>query len=60
MWKRDKSGKFIKNEMEGYTLIISFPPLKKIICWIFILIILLPWLCIAFKYDLLNLIMEKM
>ena len=49
MTKRDRAGK----------LSLTFPPFKKIICWIFIFIIPLPWLFISFKYDILNLIMKK-
>ena len=60
MPKRDKTGKFVKDESEGFKFILTFPPLKKIICWVFIFIVLLPWLCIAFKFDILNLILEKM
>ena len=59
MPKRDRTGIFIKTEVEGYTFVFTFPPLKKIFCWILLFVILLPWLCIAFKYDVLSLIMEK-
>ena len=59
MPKTDKTWKFVKVESEGYKFILAFPQLKKIICWVFIFIVLLPWICIAFKFDILNLILEK-
>ena len=59
MPKRDRTGKFIKTEEEGYKFTITFPPLKKIICWIIIVVIILPWVSIAFKFDIIHLTMEK-
>ena len=46
------------NEVEGYSLIVEFSPFKKIIYWIFLF--LFPLLFIAFKNDVLNLIMDNM
>ena len=51
MPKRDKTGKFVKVESEGYKFMLTFPPLKKIICWVFIFIdFALALHCIQVRY----------
>ena len=51
--KRDKNGRFKKNPKFE----IEFPPPKSIIKYIFILIILLPWIYLMiFKYDIVHML----
>ena len=43
--KRDKKGRFTSetDDNRGYLFTLSFPSIKNLILWTFILIILLPW-----------------
>ena len=49
---RDKSGRFIKNDVDGFHF--YFPSLKKFFYWIMLFIILFPWLVVFSKLDLLE------
>ena len=51
--KRDKNGRFKKNPKFE----IEFPPPKSIVKYIFILIILFPWIYLMiFKYDIVHML----
>ena len=49
---RDKCGRFVKNDVDGFHF--YFPPLKKILYWILLFIILFPWLIVFSKLDVLE------
>ena len=47
--KRDEKGRFAKKDEEGLEIMIGLPPLKRILTWIFIIGILMPWISIIRK-----------
>ncbi len=47
--KRDEKGRFAKKDEEGLEIMIDLPPLKRILTWIFIIGILMPWISIIRK-----------
>ena len=47
--KRDEKGRFIKKDDEGLEIMIGLPPLKKMLTWIFIIGVLMPWISILRK-----------
>ena len=49
---RDKCGRFVTNDVDGFHF--YFPPLKKILYWILLFIILFPWLIVFSKLDVLE------
>ena len=49
--ERDKNGRFSKKTDEGIKLIFDIPPIKKILIWLIIFGILLPWMSILSKFD---------
>ena len=49
---KDKCGRFVKNDVDGFHF--YFPPLKKILYWILLFIILFPWLIVFSKLDVLE------
>ena len=58
--KRDEKGRFSKKEEEGFEIMVSIPPLKKILTWILIIAILIPWISIIRKNNLVQKIMDTL
>ena len=56
--KRDEKGRFSKKEEEGFEIMVGLPPLKRILAWIFIICILMPWISIIRKNNLFQKIMD--
>ena len=56
--KRDEKGRFAKKEEEGLEIMIGLPPLKRILTWIFIIGILMPWISIIRKNNLFQKLMD--
>ena len=56
--KRDEKGRFVKKEEEGFEIMIGLPPLKRILTWIFIIGVLMPWISIIRKNNLVQKIMD--
>ena len=52
--KRDKRGRFSKeeNENEGYNLNLAFPSFRSLLCWLIIIVILLPWTVILARFNI--------
>ena len=44
--KRDEKGRFAKKEEEGLEIMIGLPPLKRMLTWIFIIGVMMPWISI--------------
>ena len=51
--KRDKKGRFTKADT-GYHLTVTFPSIKNMIFWIFIIIIVSPWALIFQRSNILQ------
>ena len=49
---RDYKGRFTKSGEDGMKLIFAFPSINKILLWILIIGILMPWISIITKLDL--------
>ncbi len=56
--ERDKNGRFSKKAEEGTKLIFDIPPIKKILIWLIIFGVLLPWMSILSKFDVLTKILN--
>ena len=56
--KRDEKGRFVKKDDEGLEIMIGLPPLKRILTWIFIIGILMPWISIIRKNNLFQKLMD--
>ena len=54
--KRDKNGRYTKED--GYSLCVSFQSIKKLVYWAFIFIVILPWLVIGSRFNLIQKIFE--
>ena len=54
--KRDKNGRFSKDD--GYSFCLYIPSLKNLVYWAFIIIILLPWLVIGARFNIIQKIFE--
>ena len=50
--KRDEKGRFAKKEEEGLEIMIGLPPLKRMLTWIFIIGVMMPWISIIRKNNL--------
>ena len=50
--KSDKNGRYTKED--GYSLCVSFPSIKKLVYWAFIVIAILPWLVISSRFNLIQ------
>ena len=50
--KRDEKGRFAKKEEEGLEIMIGLPPLKRLLTWIFIIGVMMPWISIIRKNNL--------
>ena len=55
--KRDEKGRFIKKDDEGLEIMIGLPPLKKMLTWIFIIGVLMPWISILRKNNVFQKVM---
>ena len=56
--KRDKNGRFSKEQNDGYKILLEIPSIKKMIYWLLFLIILLPWLVIGSRFNLITKIFD--
>ena len=56
--KRDEKGRFAKKDEEGLEIMIGLPPLKRMLTWLFIIGILMPWISIIRKNNLFQKIMD--
>ena len=56
--ERDSKGRFSKKGDDGFKIAFNIPPTKRIILWLFIVAILLPWLSILAKFEVLNKILN--
>ena len=56
--ERDSKGRFSKKGDDGFKIAFNIPPIKRIILWLFIVAILLPWLSILAKFEVLNKILN--
>ena len=51
---RDSKGRFSKKTEEGFKIIFDIPSIKRIIIWALLFGILLPWISIITKFEILN------
>ena len=58
--KRDEKGRFIKKDDEGLEIMIGLPPLKKMLTWIFIIGVLMPWISILRKNNVFQKVMDAL
>ena len=64
---RDQKGRFKKNtddayqraDDEGFKLSFRFPSLKALINWLLIIFILMPWIAVIARYDIIGQIINK-
>ena len=56
--KRDEKGRFSKKDEEGLEIMIGLPPLKRMLTWLFIIGILMPWISIIRKNNLFQKLMN--
>ena len=54
----DSKGRFSKKGDDGFKIAFNIPPIKRIILWLFIIAVLLPWLSILAKFEDLNKILN--
>ena len=50
--KRDTKGRFTKKCEEGVKIILGIPSIKKIVIWILLIAIFMPWISIIAKYNI--------
>ena len=50
--KRDLKGRFIKKEEEEIKIVFGLPSLKKLMMWIIISAIMMPWISILIKNNM--------
>ena len=51
---RDSKGRFSKKAEEGFRIIFDIPSIKRILIWVISFGILLPWISIIAKFEILN------
>ena len=51
---RDSKGRFFKKTEEGFKIIFDIPSIKRILIWVISFGILLPWISIIAKFEILN------
>ena len=51
---RDSKGRFSKKAEEGFKIIFDIPSIKRILIWVVLFGILLPWISIIAKFEILN------
>ena len=54
LMKRDNNGRFCKKGEESNEITISVPSIKRIVLWVSILLILLPWITIISRLNLIK------
>ena len=52
--ERDFKGRFSKKAEEGFKIIFDIPSFKRILIWVVLFGILLPWRAIIAKFEILN------
>ena len=52
--KRDKKGRFSKKEDENddYNINLALPSFRSLLCWLIIIVILLPWTVIFARFNI--------
>lgn len=55
--KRDEKGRFIKTD-DSNKIILHFPSIKRILIWIVIIWVFMPWITIISKFDVLKKILD--
>ena len=55
--KRDEKGRFIKTD-DSNKIILHFPSIKRIVIWIVIIWVFMPWITIISKFDVLKKILD--
>ena len=58
--KRDEKGRFIKKDDEGLEIMIGLPPFKKMLTWIIIIGVLMPWISILRKNNVFQKVMDAL
>ena len=58
--KRDEKGRFIKRDDEGLEIMIGLPPFKKMLTWIIIIGVLMPWISILRKNNVFQKVMDAL
>ena len=58
--KRDKKGRFTSeaDDNRGYKFTVTFPSVKNMIFWVFIIIIVLPWALILERSNVLQKVLD--
>ena len=56
--KHDEKGRFAKKDEEGLEIMIGLPPFKRMLTWLFIMGILMPWISIIRKNNLFEKLMD--
>ena len=56
--KRDSKGRFCKTDEEGIKIVVGVPSIKKIIIWLIIVGILMPWISIIIRNNALQKLIE--
>ena len=56
--KLDEKGRIAKKDEEGLEIMIGLPPLKRMLTWLFIIGILMPWISIIRKNNLFQKLMD--
>ena len=58
--KRDKKGRFTSeaDDNRGYKFTFTFPSIKNLIFWAFVIIIVLPWALILERFNILGKILD--
>ena len=58
--KRDKKGRFTSevDDNRGYKFTVTFPSIKNMIFWVFIIIIVIPWVLIFEKSNILQKVLD--
>ena len=51
---RDKKGRFSREDEEGFSITLKLPSLKELFYWSFIIFILVPWIIIGSKFNVLE------
>lgn len=55
----DSKGRFYKKGDDEFKIAFSIPPIKRMILWIFIVAVLLPWLSLLAKFEVLKKILME-
>ena len=58
--KRDERGRFANKDEKRLEIMIYLPPLKRILTWIFIIGILMPWISIIRKNTWFQIVMDDL